>query len=167
MDLRRHVSRALHEDHVATIAVLERLETLIGRHRPSQPPSQGGTDTARLLNDLIAALDTEIGPHFAFEEERIFPVLAEAGDREIGAYLVEEHQAILPLARRLVELAKGARAAGFAAEAWAQFHATGAELIERLVSHVQKEEMGLLPALDDLLDEEADGRLAVEFAARR
>ena len=119
------------------------------------------------MKELIAALDIEIGPHFAFEEESIFPLLAEAGDREMGTYLIEEHQAILPLARKLVDLAKNARAAGFAAHTWAQFHATGAELIERLVSHVQKEEMGLLPALDDLLDDEADGRLALEFAARR
>lgn len=166
MDLRRHVSRALHEDHVATLALLARLEVLIGRHRPSQPPPQDA-DTALLLKDLIAAIDIEIGPHFAFEEDSVFPLLAEAGDGEMGVYLAEEHQAILPLARRLVAIAKSARVAGFTADAWAQFHATGAELIERLVSHVQKEEMGLLPALDDLLDEDTDGRLAVEFAARR
>lgn len=167
MDFRRHVSRALHEDHLATIALLERLETLLGRQRPRRPPPPADADAARLLKELIAALETEIGPHFAFEEASIFPLLAEAGDGEMAAYLLEEHQAILPLAHRLVEIAKSARAAEFAAEAWTQFHATGAELIERLVSHVQKEEMGLLPALDDLLDEEADGRLAVELAARR
>ncbi|MGO8916882.1 MAG: hemerythrin domain-containing protein [Stellaceae bacterium] len=165
MDFRRHVSRALHEDHVATIAVLERLETLLGRYLPSRPPPHA--DAARLLKELIAALDTEIGPHFTFEEASVFPLLGEAGDREMAAYLLEEHQAILPLAHRLVEIAKSARAAGFAAEPWTQFHVTGAELIERLVSHVQKEEMGLLPALDDLLDDEADGRLAVELAASR
>jgi iron-sulfur cluster repair protein YtfE (RIC family) len=167
MDFRRHVSRALHQDHVATIAVLERLEALLGRHRPTQPPSSSDAEAARLMKELIAAVDTEIGPHFAFEEESVFPLLAEAGDREMGAYLVEEHQAILPFARKLVDLAKNGHRAGFAVDAWAQFHATGAELIERLVSHVQKEEMGLLPALDDLLDEESDGRLALEFAARR
>jgi iron-sulfur cluster repair protein YtfE (RIC family) len=167
MDLRRHVCRALHEDHTATISLLARLETLIGSHRPNQPPPTGDSATVRLLKDLIAAVDTEIAPHFAFEEESVFPLLAEAGDGEMQTHLVEEHRTILPLARRLAEIAKGARSAGIAAEAWAQFHATAAELIERLASHVQKEEMGLLPALDGLLDEETDGRLAVEFAARR
>jgi len=167
MDLRRHVSRALHEDHAAAIALLARLEALIGGHRPNQPPPAGDAAAARLLKDLIAAVDTEIVPHFAFEEESVFPLLAEAGDGEMQTHLVEEHLTILPLARRLAELAKGARSVGIAAEAWAQFHAVAAELIERLAAHVQKEEMGLLPVLDDLLDEEADGRLAVEFAARR
>jgi len=167
MDFRRHVARALHEDHVATFAVLERLETLLGRHGPSRAPQPADAEAARLLKDLIAALDTEIGPHFTFEQESVFPLLAAAGEREMGAHLLEDHQAILPLARRLAALAKSARGAGFAAAAWTEFHAAGAELVERLVSHAQKEEMAMLPALDDLLDEEADGRLAVDYAAMR
>ncbi len=167
MDFRRHVSRALHQDHVATITVLERLEALLGRYRHSEPPLLGDAEAAQLMKELIATLGTEIGPHFAFEEESVFPLLADAGDREMGEYLIEEHQTILPLARKLVDLAEKARHAGFTGNDWTQFHGTGAELIERLVSHVQKEEMGLLPALDDLLDEELDGRLALEFATRR
>ncbi len=167
MDFRRHVSRALHEDHEATFAVLERLETLLGRHGPGHAPPPTDAEAARLLKDLIAALDTEIGPHFAFEEASVFPLLAASGEREMGAHLLEDHQAILPLARHLAALAKSAGGAGFSAEAWREFHATGAELVERLVAHAQKEEMALLPALDDLLDEETDGRLAVEFAAMR
>jgi hypothetical protein len=39
----------------------------------------------------------------------------------------------------------------------------GLELAERLVSHVQKEEMSMLPALEDLLDEETDAALAMEM----
>ena len=40
----------------------------------------------------------------------------------------------------------------------------GRELAERLVSHVQKEEMSLLPSLEDLLDEETDQALAGSYA---
>ncbi|HXP13175.1 MAG TPA: hemerythrin domain-containing protein, partial [Stellaceae bacterium] len=96
-----------------------------------------------------------------------FPLLAAANDREMVELLLSEHGAILPLARRLVALAKRARDAGFTAESWSEFHATGAELIARLASHVDKEEMGFLPALDEALDEDADGTLALELAARR
>jgi iron-sulfur cluster repair protein YtfE (RIC family) len=167
MDLRRHVSRALHEDHVATLALLDRLEALLGRQRKDQPPPHTKADDAHFLKELIRAIDTEIGPHFAFEEDSVFPLLAAAGDQEMGAFLIDEHRAILPLARRLAELAKGARDAGFGAEAWAEFHTTGGALVELLVSHIHKEDMGLLPALDDLLDEEADGLLATEYAGRR
>jgi iron-sulfur cluster repair protein YtfE (RIC family) len=167
MEMQRHVCRALHDDHAATIALLDRLETLLGRHGERRAPDAADAALTGLLKDLIFIVQTEIGTHFTFEEELIFPVLAEAGDRDMVELLVDEHAAILPLARRLVELAKQGRAGGFAAEAWREFHQIGAELVERLVSHIQKEEMGLLPALDDLLDESADGRLALELASRR
>jgi hemerythrin-like domain-containing protein len=39
------------------------------------------------------------------------------------------------------------------------------ELVERQVSHIQKEEMALLPMLSDLLDDETDRRLASEYTA--
>ncbi len=167
MEFRRHVCRTLHEDHVATLALLERLETLLGRHAPGQPADAAKPEISRLLKELIRGLDAEIRPHFAFEEESLFPLLAEAGDREMGDYLAEEHALILPSAERVVALARKALAAGFSAEDWAAFHASAALLSEHLASHAQKEEGGLLPALDDLLDEETDGRLAVDFAAKR
>lgn len=167
MEMRRHVCRALHDDHAATVALLERLETVLGRHGERRSPDPADPTLARLLKDLIFIVETEIGTHFTFEEEFVFPILAEASDREMVELLVGEHGAILPLARRLVELAKLGRAGSFAAEVWSEFHRTGAELVERLVSHIQKEEMGLLPALDDLLDDGADERLALELAARR
>jgi hypothetical protein len=39
------------------------------------------------------------------------------------------------------------------------------ELVERQVSHIQKETMALLPMLDDLLDEESDRGLTFAYAA--
>ena len=39
------------------------------------------------------------------------------------------------------------------------------ELVERLVSHIQKETMALLPLLDDLLDEDTDRELAMAYAS--
>ena len=41
---------------------------------------------------------------------------------------------------------------------------TTLELVERQVAHIQKETMALLPLLDDLLDAETDGQLALEYA---
>jgi len=167
MALSRHVSRTLHDEHVATLALIERLETLLGRHGPSRPPEAAAPEIARLLRDFIQIMDGEIGVHFAFEEELVFPLLAAHGDEEMAALLVEEHETILPLVRRLVALAKSARESGFAGNAWKEFHGLAADLAGRLASHVQKEEMGLLPILDDVLDDEADGRLALELATRR
>ncbi len=167
MEMRRHVCRMLHDDHAATMALLERVEALLGQHDERRAPDATDPAVTRLLRDLALAVESEIGSHFAFEEEFVFPILMSAGDREMAELLADEHGAILPLARRLMELARIGRDAGFSAETWSEFHAAGAELVERLVSHIQKEEMGLLPALDDLLDESGDGQLALEMAARR
>ncbi len=167
MEFRRQVCRTLHQDHLATLALLARLESLLGRHGSGRPPDAASPEIVRLLKETIRAVEGEIGPHFAFEEESLFPLFAEAGERDMGEYLLEEHRAILPLAQRLAQIARLALDAGFAAEIWAEFHETVAAFVERLASHVEKEEGALLPALDDLLDEESDGRLAVDFAERR
>ena len=167
MDFLRHIPRALHDEHMGTIALLERLEALLGRHRSTSPPEIETPEIAKLLKVLSRAIEAEIYPHFAFEEEFLFTKFAERGDNEMGDFLIAEHRAMLPLAKRLVELIAGARAAGFTSDSWAEFHATAAELVKGLMSHIQKEEMGLLPALDNLLDEDADNVLALEFAARR
>ena len=164
MEMRRHVCRALHDGHAATLSTLARLEMFLGRHGSGRPPELASPALAALLKDVIFAVDTELGPHFAFEESRVFPILDQAGDHEICALLRAEHGEILPLARQLAELAKRIRAHALVEELWAEFHAIGAKLVERLVAHIQKEEMGLLPVLDDLLEEETDGRLALQFA---
>jgi hemerythrin-like domain-containing protein len=152
MDFRRHVCRTLHDDHLATLALLERLERLLGRHGPSRPPGKADAETGRLLKEMVRAFEGEVVTHFAFEEDSVFPLLAEAGAGEMGEVLTAEHRVILALARRLVEVAGPALAGGFTAEAWTEFHDAGAALVEHLDAHVRKEEGGLLPALDELLD---------------
>jgi hypothetical protein len=37
--------------------------------------------------------------------------------------------------------------------------------VERLLAHVEKEEMSLVPLLDDLLDDETDRALALGYAS--
>ncbi len=39
------------------------------------------------------------------------------------------------------------------------------EIVERQVSHIQKETMALLPLLDDLLDDDTDRELSMAYAS--
>ena len=39
------------------------------------------------------------------------------------------------------------------------------DMVERQVAHIQKETMGLLPVVEDLLDGETDRELAFQYAA--
>ncbi len=119
------------------------------------------------MNELSAVVEGEVTRHFAFEEAELFPRLADFGDGDIGEFLAEEHETILPLGRRIAGLARVAGRDGFTAESWREFHRLGGELIERLMSHIQKEEMGLLPAIDDILDDDADRDLTAAYISSR
>lgn len=156
MDFSRHISRRLHEEHEATLALWGRLEQTLAA-RGAKPPTE---EDLRLLRDCAAQIAEEVTRHFAFEENALFPRLAAAGEGDIAELLAEEHAAIRSAARRFSELAHP----GATPQArWSELRALALELAERLVSHVQKEEMSLLPSLEDLLDEETDRELAGSY----
>lgn len=143
----RQVSRRLHEEHVATLALWSRVESALA----------AGKSDAPLMRAAAASLAEEIAHHFDFEEKELFPRLAGAGEGDIAELLKEEHATIREAATRFIALANGALSN--------ELRALGLELAERLVSHVQKEEMSLLPALEDLLDEAADAELSLAYAS--
>jgi DUF438 domain-containing protein len=148
MEFNRHISRRLHEEHDATLALWGRVEASLaaGRH------------DALLLKSAAAALAHELDHHFSFEERELFPRLAAAGEGDIGGLLQEEHEVIREAGRRFMDLVKDDPSRS-------EVKILGLELAERLVAHVQKEEMSLLPALEDLLDDAADGELSVAYAS--
>lgn len=157
MDFNRFISRRLHEEHEATLALWGRLEQAIAT-RGSRPPAP---EDLELLRRCAAQLADEVTRHFAFEETELFTRLDAAGEGDIAELLAEEHATIRSAAQRFAELA---RPGGEALAPWPELRALALELAERLVSHVQKEEMSLLPSLEDLLDEETDLALAGSYA---
>src|SRR6516162_11714888 len=153
MSFTNRVSQTLHEEHQATIALMERLEQFVARHR-GEPPNAIDGAAARLLSDLATSVESEVQRHFAFEEERLFTYLNAIGDEAIGAHLTDEHTVIRPIGARLARLAREAAATGFDAKKWEEFRQTGQELCERMLAHVQKEEMALLPLIEESMDAE-------------
>ena len=160
------VARTLHDEHLATLGVLERLEAELARRGHDQIPDAGDQALWRSLAEAGALVDSELIAHFTFEEEALFPLLDEAGDAGISTLLLDEHRTILPIARRVAALGDQARH-GCTAGSWDELRRLGLELCERLVSHIQKEEMGLLPMVDTLLDEEQDRALSNDYLALR
>jgi hypothetical protein len=69
-----------------------------------------------------------------------------------------------PLGTRLAGLARTARRDGFTADDWSDFCRLGQELCERMLVHVQKEEMALLPLLEESMDPDTEMRLHEEYA---
>jgi DUF438 domain-containing protein len=155
------ILRTLHEEHFATMALLEKLETALSSNRT--PPANDDSVMNGLLGDVEAVLHEEISHHYSFEEGHLFPLFAQFGDDGITQMLLGEHEIIRPLAGELAELAKIGRKEGFTPETWDVFREKGQELVEREVFHIQKEEMGFLPGLDQIIDSDQDSELSMIY----
>ncbi|WP_372885291.1 hemerythrin domain-containing protein [Shimia sp.] len=163
MSFSRRTAQLLHEDHQATVAVIESLDQLIAKAK-KKAPDVGDPMVQKTLRNAGGAIEEEVSEHFAFEENELFTRLEEMGDVGIGMHLRGEHQALLPLGQSVAEMAREALENGFTDASWTTFRNTAAELIERMLAHIQKEEMALLPALEDLLDPETDMELSTAYA---
>src|SRR3954465_8300438 len=155
---RNRVCQKLYEEHAAVQALLQRVEQAIARHRDDVPDAKDPT-LAKLMNDLAAELPGEVNRHFDFEEAELFSFLAEQGNVGIGHHLTYEHGIIRPIGAALVALIKQVRTQGFDAERWADFRKLGRELAMTLGPHAHKEDMALLPMLEDAMDEAKEAEL--------
>ena len=151
--------RMLDEEHRSNLALLERMERAIAGAPEATP------ELRKLLTEFARSMEVDIGRHFEFEEQQLFPRIAEGGDGSIAALMCEEHEAIREVAEELLPLAREVASGNVDEEAWDRLRLGTLELIERQVSHIQKETMAVLPLLDDLLDPDTDGELALGYAA--
>jgi hemerythrin-like domain-containing protein len=151
--------RMLDDEHRRNQDLLERMERAIAVAPGATP------ELRKLLDEFARTMEVDIGRHFDFEEQQLFPRLADAGDGAIAALMQEEHDAIREVAAELLPLAREVAQGVVDEEAWDRLRLGTLELIERQVSHIQKETMAVLPLLEDLLAPEVDGELALEYAA--
>ena len=163
MNFSSQTSHTLHEEHRANLDLLGRIEQALAR----APRGEGARDPdlIKLIGALARSLEQDIDRHFGFEEQELFPRMREAGDGEIAMLLAEEHDAIRAVAEELLPLTRAAASGTLDAAGWDALKRGALEMVERQVAHIQKEEMALLPLLDDLLDEETDRQLAFNYAA--
>jgi len=158
------LGRMLHEEHLRTLEVMNRLETRLVGEGGRRPLDAAVDEDRRMLRDLTAVVDNDVDRHFAFEETVLFPLLAEAGAEDMTRLLTQEHAAMRPISTQLRGLAQGAMDEAFDAGAWDEFRILAIELVERVMFHIQKEEMGLVHGLPHFLDPDIDRDLATRYA---
>jgi hemerythrin-like domain-containing protein len=163
MMFRRSTPRLLHDEHLATLSTLARVESLLLQRR-GVPPGRTDAEELRMVDQLSRMLTTETAHHFDFEEQTLFPMLAERGEADLADILREEHDVLRETAGEIVEIAKGSLGSGFSEASWADYRRLCAELVERLRAHIQKEEMALLPILEDVLDADFDAEIAARHS---
>jgi hemerythrin-like domain-containing protein len=159
MSLSRQTSHMLHEEHRGNLDLLGRVEVALTR------APRRDAELVKLIAALSRQLEQDVERHFDFEERELFARMNEAGEGDIAALLADEHTAIRAVARDVLPLAKSAVAVTLDDAGWDALKRGVLELVERQVAHIQKEEMALLPLLDDLLDDRTDRELAFAYAA--
>ncbi|MFO1217003.1 MAG: hemerythrin domain-containing protein [Burkholderiaceae bacterium] len=163
MNFERQVCRQLDDEHRAHLALLDQLEHVLA-HTARGSAAPADAEAATLMRRLDHELTHNVQRHFAFEEGSLFPRLADNGDGGMAELLMQEHEVIREVAAELQPLVQTAAAGTLDAPGWQTLAQTALELVERQVSHIQKETMALLPLLDELLDAEADRELALAYA---
>ena len=162
-----HTANTLHQEHSAVSEFLKKFESQLMQHEVDQPPDPADSTFTMLLGDLIAIVETELVPHFKFEEDELFPILLEAGAADLCGLLQEEHAIILPIAGRLCDYAKAARKQGHDPDGWNRFRRDGLALVENLSGHIDKEEMSLVPLLDEIIEDGQDLQLTDSYLLLR
>jgi hemerythrin-like domain-containing protein len=158
MDFQRQTTRRLHQEHEETFDLCTRIERTLAAHGRSAPAAGDETWKA-FARRMDRELDHGVMRHFEFEERELFPLLEANSEGAIAQLLLEEHDQIRECAREFRVLLGSSCETGIDQAQWTRLSALGAELAERLVGHAQKEDMALLPALDDILADEQDNEL--------
>ena len=167
MELRKQITRRLHDEHEAVFSLAARVTRAFGGRSADSMPDLAAPLWSALLRDLQVALEFEIAGHFDIEERELFPILVEAGAGDMVGMLDDEHRAIRAVAAPLIELLQKSRDAGLDTADWRALRALGLDLCERLDAHAHKEEIAMLPALETVLDDERDGELIASYANGR
>lgn len=157
-----HTCRRLAEEHAAVFDLCHRLEQALGRQAAA--PAAGDPEWRALFSKVEGAIEQEVWKHFGFEEQSLWPLLRDAGDGDLAELLDEEHTVIRDAAAGLSAGMAQFRAGALTAADWMRLKTAGLEFCERLVSHAQKEDLSLLPALDNLLTPEQDNELFGAYA---
>ena len=162
MHFENRVCQKLHQEHASVLDLLDRVTQAVARHRDSIPDAKDPF-MAKLMSDLAAELPGEVDRHFTFEEEELFSYLREAGNEGIGRVLTNEHSIIRPIGAELCKVIAEVRVKGFDNKSWAAFRKHGQDLAMSLGPHAQKEDMALLPMLEQVMDADKEAQLYAQY----
>jgi hemerythrin-like domain-containing protein len=153
----------LAREHRDNLALLGRVEQAM--LRGGGAGADIDADALQLVRSLSEHMTHDLARHFAFEEQQLFPRMVTAGEGDLSELLTEEHEAIRAVAAELAPFVAAASNGVLDAEGSDNLRRLALEMVERLLSHVEKEEMSLVPLLDDLLDDDTDRELALGYAS--
>lgn len=155
----------LHEEHFRIVVWLGDLKN----HPFVTPRPQGGgqsfQEERQGLRHLLEGLDA-FSQHDAFEEETLFPLIAEQCLPRTVNYLHREHAKINTTVAKLRSLVVSRLQKRGDATVCAQIMQAANDFYRELFDHLAREEDLIIQRLRSLLDPETDSRLVCEHFAR-
>jgi len=148
------LAEILHAEHQRTLTVLDELDGWRGKNKPDDI-----NQIKALLEALIDVAQGDITEHYAFEEEHLFPILRMNGADFMANMLAGEHEMIRPIAQELSAMAQEAITNDFTEESWKKFQELSFDFIGHETFHIQKEEMGLINAINAMFTPEQEAPL--------
>ena len=164
METDSQIAHVLHDEHKRIMTLMKRLEGIARGSWGSTVPDIADDDIASLLTDLDTELAGASEHHFQFEEVKMFPALIAVGDVTVPYQLRQEHDLLRNLSEFMIPSVELARRQGFTADSWSEFRDLALELAEKHISHIQREEAAMLPALQGLFAEQRDDELVTQYA---
>lgn len=156
------ISSKLHDEHEATLRLAARVSDMI-QSSGNAPPDPAEARIGRTLDELARAISGEVRNHFACEEDAIFPILRENGHGAMADLLTAEHRKILPVGDKLAALSLELRKGAINGQDWRLFCQLARQFFDELSAHIEKEEAGLAPLVDEFVDRDAEERILNEF----
>jgi hemerythrin-like domain-containing protein len=158
------LSQLLHREHLHTLSVASDLEARADDKRAG-PLDRADPGERALLEALVHVAEVDIGKHYRFEEQVLFPRLVAAGLGPMVDVLVMEHDAVREIAGPLREAAEAALAEGFSPASWRAFRDGVFDFVNSVSFHIQKEELGVVRQLQTVLGADADRELGALYAS--
>lgn len=147
----------MNEEHRGQLDLLGKVESALGSRKADDD----------LLRDLVKQLrrqvEHDVGRHFDFEEAELFTRMDESGEGDITGLLAEEHDAIRDVAEELLPLTAAALDGTSTPTAGTRCAAPRSRWSSARWPTSRRKRWPCCRCWN-LLDEETDGRLAMEYA---
>lgn len=161
---RNVVANCLSREHQEAAHLMRRFGGFLSLHSASSSPDWSQFEARDLAKTLALTLNHEIKQHFALEESSIFPFMEDEGLGDLVEILLADHKEISKL---VLEIEPHLRAAGkgeaLSDTDWAFLFRKGNALVTDLIAHIEKEENGLIPLIEESMNESKANEILVLY----
>jgi hemerythrin-like domain-containing protein len=166
---RNMIADCLSREHKEVAQLLGRFSSFLRLHNVANQPDWTAFETKSLMRKIENVLNDEIQQHFDFEENSIFPLLENERMTDLLSILIAEHRL---LRRFFVELRPLIALVASGSEPlpqrdWGTLLRQGTALAAELISHIEKEEAGLIPAIEETIDESIASQMYIAYTAEQ